>query len=191
MTSAIRRKPSEHSGHEPRAFLTRLARFFNESVMGLLALIALATALGPMVFDVSAGVERGLTFVEWVLVGTFAAEFFIQGAVAHDRRAWIRSPWRIVDALTVLGPVVALLPQVSDVARGSLMLRMLRVGRAVAFGTRAGSVAVRKPRDTGQTVRATTPTVTVVGAEGDLHQVPSDWGSFLAWTRMPLSASSG
>ena len=57
----------------------------------------------------------------------------------------MRSPWRIVDCVTVLGPVVALLPQVSDLASGSLMLRMLRVGRAVAFGTRAGSVAVRKP----------------------------------------------
>ena len=39
-----------------------------------------------------------------------------------------------VDVITVLGPVAALLPQVSDLARGSLMLRMLRVGRAVAFG---------------------------------------------------------
>ncbi len=165
--------------------LIRLARLFNEAVMGFLALVALATALGPMVFDVSPGVERLLTVVEWVLVGTFAAEVFVQGAVAHDRRAWIRSPWRIVDALTVLGPVVALLPQVSDLASGSLMLRMLRVGRAVAFGARAGSVAVRKPRDTGQTVRATTPTVSVVAAEGDLHPVGSDWGSFLAWTRQP------
>ena len=84
--------PSAHPGHKPRSFLTRLARFFNEGVMGLFALIALATALGPMVFDVSPGVERALTIVEWVLVGTFAAEFFLQGAVAHDRRAWIRSP---------------------------------------------------------------------------------------------------
>ena len=187
MTPAISRMPSEYSGHEPRTFLTKLARFLNEGVMGLLALIALATALGPMVFDVSPGVERALTVVEWVLVGTFAAEFFIQGAVAHDRRAWIRSPWRIVDVVTVLGPVVALLPQVSDVA-GSLMLRMLRVGRAVAFGTRASSVAVRKPRDLGRTLRASTPTVSVVGADGDMHPVGSDWGSFLAWTRQPAAS---
>jgi Mg2+ and Co2+ transporter CorA len=156
--------------------------------MGLLALIALATALGPMVFDVSPGIERALTVVEWVLVGMFATEFFIQGAVARDGRLWIRSPWRIVDVVTVLGPVAALLPQVSDLARGSLMLRMLRVGRAVAFGTRASSVAVRKPRDMSQTVRTTKPTVSFVGAEGDLHPVGSDWGSFLAWTRQPAAS---
>lgn len=142
-----------------RPAIVRLARFFNEGVMGFFALVALATALGPMVFDVSLDVERALTIVEWVLVGTFAAEFFIQGAVAPDPRAWLRSPWRFIDVLTVLGPVVALLPQVSDLASGSLMLRMLRLGRAVAFGTRAGSVAVRMPKGTRETVGATTPTV--------------------------------
>src|SRR5687767_7707227 len=124
----------EHAGIGFPMFLIRLARVFNERVMGFLALVALATALGPMVFDVSLSVERVLTVVEWVLVGSFAADFFMQGAVAADRHAWIRSPWRIVDAVTVLGPIIALLPQVSDLARGSLMLRVLRVGRAVAFG---------------------------------------------------------
>ena len=40
--------------------------------MGLLALVALATALGPMVFDVSPNVERLLTLLEWLLVAAFA-----------------------------------------------------------------------------------------------------------------------
>src|SRR5262245_42646291 len=119
---------------ESRVLLT-LARHFNEGVMGFLALVALATALGPMVFDVSPGAQQILTVVEWLLVGAFAAEFFISGAVAPDFRVWLRSPWRIVDAVTILGPVAALLPQVSDAASSSLMLRMLRVVRAVAFGT--------------------------------------------------------
>ena len=185
MTSVIPEMRSELPGGESPAFLIRLARLSSEAVMGFLALVALATALGPLVFDVSPDIELVLTVVEWVLVGAFAADFFIQGAVATDRRAWIRSPWRIVDVLTVLGPILALLPQVSDLARGSLMLRMLRVGRAVAFGTRAGSVAVRKPRGTSQMVGATTPTVSVISAEGDLQPVESDWGSFLAWTREP------
>lgn len=185
MTSVIPEMRLEHPGGESPVFLIRLARLFNEGVMGFLALVALATALGPMVFDVSPDIERVLTVVEWVLVGTFAADFFIQGAVATDRRAWIWSRWRIVDALTVLGPIAALLPQVSDLARGSLMLRMLRVGRAVAFGTRAGSVAVRGPKDTGQTVGATTPTVSVISAEGDLRPVESDWDSFLVWASEP------
>ncbi len=164
-----------------RTRLTSLARFFNEGVMGLLALVALAAALGPMVFDVSPAVEQALTIVEWVIVGAFAADFIISGAVAPDFHAWIRSPWRIVDAVTILGPVAALLPQVSDAASGSLTLRLLRVGRAVAFGTRAGTVAAGKLHHPVPK-RVRVPAFTVI-AEDDLHPVDFDWDSFVAWTR--------
>jgi Mg2+ and Co2+ transporter CorA len=175
----------EHSQPQSTPAVIRLARVFDERVMGLLALVALGTALGPMVFDVSPGVERALTVVEWVLVAMFAAEFLLQGAIAPDRHAWMRSPWRLIDLVTVLGPIAALLPQVSDVASGSLMLRMLRLGRAVAFGTRAGSVAVRRPRRTVQTLRGVTPVVTMTGSNGDLRTVRSDWDNFLRWAAQP------
>ena len=186
--SSVSSVPADGRGDEPPSFLTTLARLFNEGVMGFLALVALATALGPMVFDVSPGVERLLTILEWALVTAFALEFVIQGAAAPDRHAWLRSPWRIVDAVTVLGPIVALLPQVSDFARGSLMLRMLRVGRAVAFGTRAGTVAARRPRGSDHILRPTTPIVTMVAAENVAAPSRSDWVSVLSWTRAPNPA---
>jgi hypothetical protein len=172
--------------NEPtRTVASQVAPFFNEYVMGFLALVAVATALGPLVFEVSVEVERLLTLVEWLLVGMFSAEVLIQGALAPDRGSWMRNPWRIVDLITVVGPVAALLPQVSDLASGSLMLRMLRLGRAIAFGTRAGSAAVRPHQRTFHSDQARTPTVTVVPAEGDFHPVVSDWSSFLTWTRDP------
>jgi hypothetical protein len=92
--------------------LARVARVLNEGVMGLLALVAFGVAIGPMVFDVSPDVEWILTVVEWMLVGAFSAQIAIEGVLAQDRAAWIRSPWRIVDALTVLGPIVAPSPGV-------------------------------------------------------------------------------
>lgn len=58
--------------------------------MGLLALVALATALGPMAFDVDPGAERALTILEWVLVGVFAAELIVSGLTARNLR--IRGP---------------------------------------------------------------------------------------------------
>ena len=70
---------AEHTGSR---LLTGLVRLFDERVMGLLALIALATALGPMVFDVSPDVNRTLTVVECVLVGMFAAEFVLHYLLA-------------------------------------------------------------------------------------------------------------
>lgn len=171
--------------HRSNRLLSILAGIFNDGVMGLLALVALATALAPLVFNVGPALERAFTIVEWTLVGLFAAEFCVHGAVAEDRRAWLRSPWRVIDVLTVIGPIVALLPRVSDVARGSLMLRMLRVGRAVAFGTRAGSVAVRAPGHATHMRRGGSPLVSVVAADGNLQPVRSDWGSVLGWTKQP------
>jgi hypothetical protein len=38
---------------------------------------------------------------------------------------------------------------------------------------------------TTQAIRFATPTVRVIGAEGDLNPIESDWDSFLAWTREP------
>jgi Mg2+ and Co2+ transporter CorA len=185
MTPPIPQRHSESPSDKPLGLLARTAPLFNGNVMGFLALVAFATALGPMVFDVSPEAERALTVVEWMLVSTFVAEFCIQGAVAKDRLKWIKDPWRIVDALTVLGPVVALLPQVSDIASGSLMLRVLRVGRAVAFGTRASSVKVRTRHGADHTTRETKPTVRVIRAAGDLHPVGFDSSSYLAWIQEP------
>lgn len=80
------------------------------------------------------------------------------------------------------------MPQVSDVAGSSLMLRMLRLGRAVAFGTRAGSVAVRESRTGRSAWRGAHPVVTVVTDEDGAGPVGSDWRTFLEWTRQPTSA---
>ena len=185
MTRPATQGPSESPSDKRQRDLSRLAPLFNGNVMGFLALVAFATALGPMVFDVSPDAERGLTVLEWILVSTFAAEFCIQGAVAEDPVKWIKDPWRIVDALTILGPVAALLPQVSDLASGSLMLRVLRVGRAVAFGTRASSVKVRTRHGADASTRETKPTVRIIRAEGDLHPVGFDSNRCLAWTQEP------
>lgn len=131
----------------------------NEAVMGLLALVALATAVGPLVFDVSPGLDRWLTFVEWVVLAVFVLEFCCQLALARDRGAWLRSPWRIVDAIAILGPLLSFL---SDAFKGTLALRFLRIGRAVAFGTRAGVVAARRRRVGATILRSDREVLTVV-----------------------------
>lgn len=165
--------------------LSLLSRLFDEQFMGLLAIVALATALAPLVFDFDVRVEGVLTGVEWFLVAAFAAEFVFQGVIAPDRHAWLRSPWRIVDLVIVLGPIVSLLPQVSDLARSSLMLRMLRLIRAVAFGTRAGVVAVRESALAVDGLDALDPTVRHVTEDGSPGARRPDWQGFLEWVPDP------
>ena len=45
------------------------SRVLNEAVMGFLALVALATAIGPLVFDVSPATEPLLNLVEGMILG--------------------------------------------------------------------------------------------------------------------------
>ena len=72
----------------PHAVATPLvwaSRVLNEAVMGFLALIALATAIGPLVFDASPATDRLLGVVDWVVLGLFVVEFIVQFAVGTGR----------------------------------------------------------------------------------------------------------
>lgn len=165
-----------------------LTLLFSEGVIGFLGLVAMAVALGPMVFDVAARWHRPLYFVEWMLIAVFAADLARRGLRARDRARWIRSPWRLVDVVVVTGPLLALLPQVADVAGASPSLRLLRLFRAVAFGTRARANALRTQRRPDPASRGVPPTLTVLNADGRPAPVRSDWDSFLDWTRAPESS---
>lgn len=153
--------------------------------MGFLGIVAMATALGPLVFAVPVRGRFWLLVLEWVLVGLFAADFINRGLTAPNRRLWARSPWRIVDMLVVIGPVLALLPQVSDWASESIALRILRVFRAAAFGSRAGSNAVRRQIRADRAARAAVARITVINPDGDESDDRADWDRFLAWTKDP------
>jgi len=163
----------------------RIAAVLDEPVMGFLALVGLAAALGPLVFDLGPTASRILQVLEWALVAVFALDFVVEFAAAKRKFAWLLSPWRFLDLLVIGGPFLALLPHVSDVAGGSLVLRLLRIGRSAALGTRAGRAAVGRRRGLGQTAVSKMPEVSRV-PEGETFQATtSDWGTCLAWTRDP------
>ncbi|MBL0141188.1 MAG: ion transporter [Betaproteobacteria bacterium] len=118
--------------------LRRLADFLSEAVMGFLALGALAAGLAPLLFTLPAAVESVADVFEWAIVAAFALEFGVQFAVAADRGKYLRDPWHILDASIVVISVASLLPAVTDVARLSPALRILRLFRVLLFGMRAG-----------------------------------------------------
>lgn len=118
--------------------LGRLADFLSETLMGFLALAALGTGLAPFLFSLTPAAESAVDAFEWVIVGLFALEYLVHLAVAPDRGAYLRDPWRILDAAIVLGSLASLLPSVTDAARTMPALRILRLLRAVLFGVRAG-----------------------------------------------------
>src|SRR5512135_675653 len=118
--------------------LRRLSDLLSEAVMGFLALAALGTGLAPFLFALPPAVEAAMDAVEWAIVAAFALEYAVQFALAPDRGAYLRDPWRILDAAIVAGSVASLLPAVTDAARTMPALRILRLVRVLLFGVRAG-----------------------------------------------------
>src|SRR5262245_62023172 len=87
-------RPRTDKSGTPAMALTWASRLLNEAIMGFLALVALATAIGPLVFEMTPAAERVLAAVEWVVLGLFVVEFLVQFTAARDRAGWLRSPWR-------------------------------------------------------------------------------------------------
>jgi len=164
--------------------LRRLAAVLSEAVMGFLALGALSAGLAPLLFDLPPAIEASCDAAEWVIVALFALEYGVQCALAGNRLRFVLDPWRLLDALIIVGSLASALPAVSDAARSMPALRILRLFRALLFGMRArrgiqgeGSAAER-PAPTGA------PRVSILhrGASGPRAGA---WEDLLRWAAAP------
>ncbi len=166
---------------ERTGVLEALSRWLNEAVMGFLALLALGFALVPELFAVGPGVGRFIDAGEWAVVALFACEYGINLARAPDRRAYVLGGWRLLDLATIVAPLLSLIPRVSDGLRSSPVLRLLRLFRAVMFGTKAGG-SLRRDRRPQETAGEAGPfRVAFLQAPGSLLRRESTWGEILEW----------
>ena len=166
--------------------LSRVAGVLNEAVMGFLALAALGFGLAPFLFELPSGVEQGFDVAEWAIVGLFALEYAANFALSTDRRKFALDPWRVLDALIIIAALLSLLPAVSDAARSTPVLRMLRLFRILLFGPRVGhglqrpAVTPLRPAASGE------PQVTVL-RPGEPAPRKCDWHELLRWAAAPTS----
>jgi hypothetical protein len=160
--------------------LTRLANLLSEPVMGFLALAALVFGLTPELFPVTPALHRALTLGEWVVVALFALEYAVHWLQAPSKRDYMLDPWRILDLVIIVAPLVSLIPGTPEAARSSPALRVLRLARAVLAGTRASArlrhhaVADARPMPHGP------PVVTRLQAD-EPQSTSLDWAALLAW----------
>jgi Mg2+ and Co2+ transporter CorA len=131
--------PSSPESPAPDAhrFARYLTYLFNDSVMGAVAILALATAVTPVVFDLSFLQFDLVEAIQWFIVTLFASDYLLYFYLARDRWAFLRDPWRILDLVTIVLPVLTLIPAIDDAWRHTLALRLLRLARAFSFGLRA------------------------------------------------------
>lgn len=160
--------------------LLRLEKLLSEPVMGFLALAALVFGVTPELFPMSERLHRLLTIGEWVVVALFALEYAVHWLLAPSKRAYMLNPWRVLDLVIIVAPLVSLIPGTPEAARSSPALRVLRLARAVLAGTRASArlrqhaVADARPLPHGP------PVVTRLQAD-EPQATGLDWAALLAW----------
>src|SRR5438067_2957386 len=165
--------------------LRALSRILSEPVMGFLALAALSAGIAPMLFPLPAWLARGIAIAEWAIIAVFAAEYLTHLALAPDRRRFVTNPWRVVDALIILAPLVSLIPWAPGFLRSSPALRVLRLARVILFGARARR-RLAPGADMGIAEKAPSGPLCVSSLlpEAGSPQA-SEWHELLAWIRKP------
>lgn len=166
-----------------------LATLLGEAFLGFLALIAAALTLSPLVFPMHPRTSAALDAAQWAIIAWFGVEYLTALAMSRARRAFLLSPWRLIDLATVVIPLVALLPNVSRMVLSSPLLRLIRLTRLVTLGVRASGVAVRHHASERAEKNPSGPAQIVVIAETPrFSPTPATWEELLAWLRAPDQA---
>ncbi len=153
---------------DPRANVREMVNsVFSDKFMIFLSLIIVPMILVPFIFQLDATVLSFLDICDWIIVILFVAEYTTKLYVAENRWKHFKSPWHIVDLVIIVLPFMQYLIVVESISGSpSLLLRLLRLPRAFAVGSRA--VAGRR---TGNSIAHTGP---VAGPETVIRQVDSD-----------------
>jgi Mg2+ and Co2+ transporter CorA len=163
-----------------------LAVLLGESFLGLLAILATALTLVPMLFPLD---DEGHALVEtaqWGIIAWFAFEYAFAFACAPQRAAFLGNPWRLVDLLTILIPLASLLPSVSSALRSSPVLRLIRLVRLVTLGVRASGIVVRShAKQVVQDVSTAPAQVARIRAGKSLAVTPATLTELLSWLKAP------
>jgi Mg2+ and Co2+ transporter CorA len=152
--------------------------------MGFLALAALCVGIAPMLFALPAPLARALDIAGWAIIAAFALEYLANLALASNRRAYVTNPWRIVDALIIVAPLVSLLPFAPDALRSSPALRVLRLARVILFGARARhGLAAGADMGIARAAPSGPPQVSELSPNGSVQ--PLEWRELIAWSTRP------
>jgi Mg2+ and Co2+ transporter CorA len=124
---------------DPRAALReRVNSVFSDKFMIFLSLIIIPIIILPFLFELSPTVLSFFGICDGVILILFIVEYLLKLYVAQDRWSHFKSPWHFVDLVIITLPFMQYLPllNIAVIGSPSLLLRLLRVPRAVAIGGR-------------------------------------------------------
>jgi len=154
---------------DPRANLRDMVdSIFSDKFMIFLSLVIVPMILLPLIFQLDNSVLSFFEICDWIIVILFVAEYSSKLYLAENRWKHFKSPWHLVDLIIVVLPFVQYIPLIGLSITGSpsLLLRLLRLPRALAVGGRA--VAGRRNGNN------TCSTIIENGPETVIRQVGTD-----------------
>ncbi|MCW3982402.1 MAG: ion transporter [Candidatus Bathyarchaeota archaeon] len=154
---------------DPRADIREMANdIFSDKFMIALSLIVVPIILVPFLFELDATALSFLEICDWIIVIFFVSEYAIKLYAAQNRWQHFKQPWHLVDLVIIGLPFVQYLSLFGLAMTGSpsLLLRLLRIPRAFAVGSRA--IAGRRNGAAAQLK------MEAVGPETVIRQIDSD-----------------
>jgi Mg2+ and Co2+ transporter CorA len=133
---------------DPRATLRESVNsVFSDKFMIFLSLILIPIIIVPIFFQLPLDALNFLDMCDLVILILFIAEYALKLYVAQNRWSHFKSPWHLVDLAIIVLPFLQVLPVLNLGITGtpSLLLRLLRIPRALAVGGRV--VAGRRNND--------------------------------------------
>jgi Mg2+ and Co2+ transporter CorA len=124
---------------DPRANVREMVdAVFSDKFMIFLSLIVVPMILVPFVVQLDGAVLGFLDICDWIIVILFVAEYTTKLYAAQDRWKHFKSPWHLVDLVVIVLPFMQYLLTLEALSGSpSLLLRLLRLPRALAVGGRA------------------------------------------------------
>ncbi len=150
---------------------------FSDKFMIFLSLLLIPVIIIPFVFDVSANVLLFLEMCDITIVILFVTEYVSKLYFAANRWQHFKSPWHMVDLIIVILPVIQYIPIMSLSVTGSysLLLRLLRLPRAFAVGSRAMAGRHISNRNIANEVNSPEPIIRQVGSDLKTTQINLTW----------------
>ncbi|HSV49899.1 MAG TPA: CorA family divalent cation transporter [Candidatus Acidoferrales bacterium] len=136
---------------DPRANLREMvASVFSDKLMIFLSLILIPIILLPFIFQLNTDILFFFEICDWIIVVLFVAEYALKLYAAQNRWSHFKSAWHIVDLIIIILPFMQYLPTLDLAITGSpsLLLRLLRLPRALAVGGRV--IASRRGNEIAQ-----------------------------------------
>jgi len=113
---------------------------FTDNLMIVLSLILIPVLIVPFFVGFSPAGQVVLDTIDGAILVVFILEYSLKLALAENRWQHFTNPWHLLDLFIIAAPVAGILIGAFQTVTGSLrLLRLLRLTRSAALGTRAYS----------------------------------------------------